>query len=206
MALVVFTGGARSGKSSAAEMLARSRQALGAPVVVAVFGHAAQGADAEFAQRIERHQADRPAGFETLEAEGNPTLIASVPDDALLIVDCLGTLLGRLMEAAWSRVVAQDSLSVAAAEELPEGFEDAVVTDLEAVIGPLLARAGDTIVVTNEVGDGVVPAYATGRLFRDLLGRTNRRLVQRADAAYLAVAGRLLDVGALPAQARWPED
>jgi len=58
--------------------------------------------------------------------------------------------------------------------------------------------------VTNEAGWGVVPATAAGRLFRDLLGRANRMLVERADAAYLVVAGRVLDLHALPAAPEWP--
>ena len=70
----------------------------------------------------------------------------------------------------------------------------------------MIAREGDTIVVSNEVGDGLVPAYATGRLFRDLLGRANRRLIDAADSAWLVVAGRLVDLGALGHDAAWPED
>ena len=70
----------------------------------------------------------------------------------------------------------------------------------------LVSRRGDTVVVTNEVGGGVVPAYALGRVFRDVLGRANRALVDGADAAYLCVAGRLVDLHARPTQAIWPED
>ena len=65
--------------------------------------------------------------------------------------------------------------------------------------------ASDTIVVTNEVGDGVVPSHTSGRLFRDLLGRCNRRLIDVADAAYLVVAGRLVPLDALTRDAAWPE-
>ena len=59
---------------------------------------------------------------------------------------------------------------------------------VDHVVAWLVSRRGDTMVVTNEVGDGVVPAYARGRVFRDVLGRANRALVDGADAAYLCVA------------------
>jgi adenosyl cobinamide kinase/adenosyl cobinamide phosphate guanylyltransferase len=205
MALVVFTGGARSGKSAAAEKLARARPAQGVPVTVAVFGHSAEGADAEYAARIQRHKAGRPAGFTTHEYRGGLAWIETEPT-ALLLVYCLGTLLGRVMEEEWARTTEADSLVQADAETLPDGFEAACSARLDEIVGAVLARDGDTIVVSNEVGDGIVPAYASGRLFRDLLGRANRRLVDRADGAYLVVAGRLLDLVALQRDVHWPED
>lgn len=206
MALVVITGGARSGKSWAAEMLALTRQALGQGVRVLVWGRAESDEDPEFAERIARHRADRHPEFGTVEADADPALLEVIPEGELVIVECLGTLLGRLMEADWDRVAAGQGLPEADAEKLPEGFEELCERDLQAWLAALVSRQGDTIVVTNEVGDGVVPAYASGRLFRDLLGRANRTLVARADASYLCVAGRLVDLSALPSEARWPED
>lgn len=206
MALAVITGGARSGKSSAAERLALSRQAHGTSVVVAVFGHSADGCDVEFAARIAKHQAHRPAGFATFEVDGSAGALDAVADGTLLVVDCLGTWLGRIMEDEWTRHSAEMAIAKADAEALPEGFEQAVAGTFDRVVDSLITRAEDTIVVTNEVGDGIVPAYATGRLFRDLLGGGNRRLIDVADAAYLAVGGRLLELTALPREARWPED
>ncbi|HEY5540591.1 MAG TPA: bifunctional adenosylcobinamide kinase/adenosylcobinamide-phosphate guanylyltransferase [Coriobacteriia bacterium] len=206
MTLVVMTGGARSGKSSAAEHLARVRHAQGAPVHAAVFGHSAGGDDAEFAERIAKHQAGRPEGFVTREYAGGLGWVESAPTDAVLLVDCLGTLLGRVMEEEWDRVAEPDSLAEADAEQLPDGFEVACIARFDEIVAALSARKGDTIVVTNEVGQGIVPAFASGRLFRDLLGRANRRLIDLADAAYLVVAGRLIDLASLPRQVRWPKD
>jgi adenosyl cobinamide kinase/adenosyl cobinamide phosphate guanylyltransferase len=217
VALVVITGGARSGKSAAAEKLAASRAVLGASVVVAVFGRERTG-DAEFAERVARHRADRPAAFATLEAADTATWRDAVAEESLLLVDCLGTLLGLAMEEAWDATHAVDAadelratdpaaaLAAAPADTLPPGFEAHCAAALDDAVRWLLAREGDTIVVTNEVGDGLVPAYATGRLFRDLLGRANRRLADSADAAYLAVAGRLIALDALPRSATWPRD
>lgn len=204
MALVVLTGGARSGKSSAAERLAASRAADGRRVTVVVFGRD-DDADPEFADRIARHVADRPSAFETIEAGDSSAWRSEVDGDALLLLDCLGTLLGRVMEEQWERLESIRLLD-APADVLPAGYEFAVTAALDEVVRWLAARHGDTIVVTNEVGDGVVPAFATGRLFRDALGRANRLLIDRADAAYLAVAGRLVGLSDLPRDASWPRD
>jgi len=201
MALVVITGGARSGKSRAAQELAAARHRDGQPVTVVVFGSAS---DSEMTERITRHQADRPTSFALLEAEDSQGWIDSLPAGQLLVVDCLGTCLGRVMLEAWE--AAADGTDMADADGLPPQLEALVSTGMGNVVSALLSRIGDTIVVTNEVGSSVVPAYATGRLFRDELGRANRRLIDRAQASYLAIAGRLLDLDSLPRTAPWPED
>jgi adenosylcobinamide kinase/adenosylcobinamide-phosphate guanylyltransferase len=205
VALVVITGGARSGKSAVAQRLARSPAALGAHVTVVVFGRADTD-DPEFAMRVARHRADRPRGFRTVEASDSAAWREAVPADGLLVVDCLGTLLGLAMEEAWTAAQDAGALADAAADALPEGVEAACEHAMSVTVEWLTARPGDTLVVTNEVGDGIVPSYASGRLFRDLLGRANRMLVACADAAYLVVAGRLIALGSLPDEALWPED
>lgn len=202
MALVVITGGARSGKSRAAEQMASSRALDGTQVVVAVFG---SESDPEMTERIAHHRSHRPEGFITLTATDSQSWLADVPADALLVVDCLGTCVGRVMLEAWE-VCEAAGVDMTDAAELPAGFEPAVAARVSAVVSDLAQRAGDTIVVTNEVGDGVVPAYATGRLFRDELGRANRMLTDGADRAYLAVAGRMIELTAAPRAMDWPTD
>lgn len=202
MTLVVFTGGARSGKSAAAQRLAEQRVADGVRATVAVFGATR---DAEMADRIERHRAQRPAGFSTIEATDATSWTVTVPDEHLLLVDCLGTLLGLAMEEAWE-ASARGTLADAEAIALPDGFEAALAERFEPTLAWLFGRRGDTIVVTNEVGLGVVPEWASARLFRDVLGRANRALVDAADLAYLVVAGRMVGLSGLPCDARWPED
>ena len=202
MALVVITGGARSGKSGAAQRLALTRLSEGQRVVVVVFGSAS---DDEMTARIARHRADRPAEMDTIEASSSHAWLSHVPVGALLVVDCLGTCFGRAFLESWDECVPEGT-DMNDASSLPEDFESAVGTRTAAVIEGLLGREGDTIVVTNEVGDGLVPDYATGRLFRDEIGRANRILTDRADAAFFAVAGRLLDLSALPRDIAWPQD
>ncbi len=199
MALVVITGGARSGKSSAATALAASRARTGERVTCAVFGRAE---DPEMADRIGRHRADRPAGFETLEVRHGDWL-GSAPEDGLLFVDCLGTWLGLVMEELWPSL---HMLADAERAQLPDGYAASVEARFLGDAERLSARTGDTLVVTNEVGEGVVPEWASGRLFRDVLGLANRLLIARADRAYACIAGRLIDLTALPTRAMWPED
>lgn len=203
MALVVLTGGARGGKSRAAQRLAVSRQAEGASVVVAVFARN-EFEDAEMTARIERHQADRPEGFATLEAQRSEGWLSAVPQDALLVVDCLGTLLGLALEEVWRQSAGEELAE--AGTGLPAGLEAAYHERADAIVSELVGRIGDTIIVTNEVGMSVVPEYASARLFRDALGRANAALVHAADASYLAVAGRLLALTGLPREANWPVD
>ncbi len=205
MALVVFTGGARSGKSALAQDLARVRRLDGARVVVVVFGDGSR--DREMARRIERHRNDRPADLHVVEASDSQSWLESIADGTVVLVDCLGTLVTRALDEAMSAGGIDVATSGPSdADELSESLETDVETRVRSVVDVLIARLGDTIVVTNEVGDGVVPAFASGRLFRDVLGRANRRLVQAADAAYLVVCGRAIELSALPVAASWPED
>ena len=186
MSLVVLTGAVRSGKSAMAEELAASRDR---DVVVAVAGW---DGDDEMARRIEAHRGARPGEWTTLQAGVDPGWIAAVAD-AVLVLDCLGTLVSHACYDAVGEV-----------EIAPAGAEEAVAVRVDALLTALLARTGDTIVVTNETGWGVVPAWPSARIFRDELGRANRRLVAAADAAYLVVDGRCLDLKSLPERPEWP--
>jgi adenosyl cobinamide kinase/adenosyl cobinamide phosphate guanylyltransferase len=203
VSLVLLTGGARSGKSSAAQRLAVRRAAEGADVVVAVFGRC--DGDEEFATRLARHRSDRPVQLATLEARDSRTWLGEVDDAAVLVVECLGTLVGRVQEEEWARHYSA-ALAQAQRDTLSPEYERAVAEQADALVEALVARRGDTIVVTNEVGDGVVPSYASGRLFRDVMGRCNRRLVDVADAAYLVIAGRLVRLDTLGRDVAWPAD
>ncbi len=169
MALTVLTGGARSGKSAAAVAAAA---ASGAPVT---FIATAEPGDEEMTERVARHRARRPAGWTTLEATHDLIRAAGTVDPAdTIIVDCL---------AIWvtNRMLAE-----------PPADGDELVEEAAGLARELAARPGRALVVTNEVGSGVVPPTPLGRDFRDLLGLVNQAVVRAADDAYLVVAGRLL--------------
>jgi adenosylcobinamide kinase/adenosylcobinamide-phosphate guanylyltransferase len=167
MALTVLLGGARSGKSALAARLAGS---WAGPVTVVVTG---QAGDAEMAERIERHRAERPRSWRTVEAprELEPALTAA-PDGGFVIVDCLtlwvSNLMGQGLAAGQVEQRARAGAAVAA------------------------ARSGPTVAVSNEVGAGIVPAEAVARRYRDLLGQVNTIWAAAADQALLLVAGRAI--------------
>lgn len=167
--LVFVTGGARSGKSAAAVEAARTS---GRPVS---FVATATAGDDEMAERIARHQAERPADWTTIDAPVDlGSAVAGTDPAACVIVDCLSLWISNLL-------MADDELTVAS---LDRAVDDLVMA--------CRARSGPTIVVSNEVGSGVVPDNRLARAYRDLLGRANQRISRAADTAYLTVAGRLL--------------
>lgn len=172
MALTVLLGGARSGKSALA---VRRAAATGAHVV---FLATAEARDAEMADRIARHRADRPAAWQTVEAPIEvPASLRSAPESATVIVDCLSLWVSNLLEHGWRD---EDVLEVAG----------------EAA-GTAARRPGLTLAVSNEVGMGVVPENRLGRRYRDLLGRVNAAWAAAASEALLIVAGRQLRLEAV---------
>jgi adenosylcobinamide kinase/adenosylcobinamide-phosphate guanylyltransferase len=178
---VLLLGGARSGKSVAAEAMA-SRAADGGPVTyVATAG--IRPDDDEWAARVAAHRERRPAHWRTLEtADPGPALAA----DGVVLVDCMALWLTRAMDAvdAWD--------DAAWAADAPAALAERV----NALVTAWSEASGTVIGVSNEVGMGVVPATPTGRRFRDELGRLNVRLAATADEVYLVVAGRLLPLSA----------
>jgi adenosylcobinamide kinase / adenosylcobinamide-phosphate guanylyltransferase len=168
---VFLIGGARSGKSSLAVKLAHRSQA---EVTVVVTG---TPSDPEMAERIRRHQAERPAAWHVIEC---PTDLAGglsqVGEDSFLILDCLTLWVSNLMEAGRG--------------------EAEIVKAAGKVSAALAQRSGDGAVVSNEVGSGIVPMHALARAYRDALGRVNAIFAEAAERSVLVVAGRTLELGA----------
>jgi adenosylcobinamide kinase/adenosylcobinamide-phosphate guanylyltransferase len=126
-----------------------------------------EAGDAEMAERIAIHRARRGAGWQAIEAPHDLALsLKSVPAEVPLLVDCLTLWLSNRM--------------------LADGDVDAEIGDLEEA---LHRRAGMVVLVSNEVGSGIVPDNALARRFRDLHGQLNQRLAARADRVVLVVAG-----------------
>jgi len=186
--IAVLTGPVRSGKSTMALSLAL---ASGQPVVLAVGGRAD---DPEMARRIVRHQENRPSSVTVLEVGEDAEWLEAIDPVACLLVDCLGTVLGLSLA----------TLVPDGAELAEANAEDRARAIADTLVDGLLGRSGPTVVVTNEVGWGVVPVTPLGRLFRDTLGYANRRLIDEADIAWLVVAGRSIGLSELPQEVAWP--
>jgi adenosylcobinamide kinase/adenosylcobinamide-phosphate guanylyltransferase len=167
MALTLLLGGARSGKS---KLAVRAAQAWEGSVLFVATGTAE---DAEMAARIERHRAERPAGWATLE---EPTALTEAVRGAdpgtCVVVDCLSLWVANLLRLGWD--------------------DERVEAEAEAAARVAAEREAQTVVVSNEVGLGIVPETALGRRYRDLLGRVNGIFAAAADDPFFVVAGRKL--------------
>jgi len=160
--LTLVLGGARSGKSRHAEALITSRPPPWRYVATA------QALDAEMAERIALHRGRRGKGWETHEVPlALPECVARLGvQPAPILVDCLTLWLTNRMLA-----------------------EADIEADTAALEKALARRRGPTVLVSNEVGSGVVPDNALARRFRDLQGRLNQRLAARADRVVLVISG-----------------
>jgi adenosylcobinamide kinase/adenosylcobinamide-phosphate guanylyltransferase len=177
---ILVGGGARSGKSRFALGYARR---LGARRIFVATG---QGLDEEMRARIASHRQERGDAFTTIEAPVElPAVLAEVEAD-VVVVDCLTLWLSNLLVAQMSPA--------------------AIETRVEALVEVLGRRRFEALVVSNEVGMGVVPQTPLGRAFRDLSGRAHQRLARAADEIYLAVMGILLRVhpGPIERAPEWP--
>lgn len=179
MSTTLVLGGVRSGKSRYAEQLLRGH----GTVTYVAPGYVPDGSDPEWAARVARHQARRPDGWATLETTDLAGTIRSAATP--LLIDCLGTWLTRVIDdlGGW---------------ETPEETSAAVGERVQELAGAWRQAPTEVVAVTNEVGLGVVPATASGRLFRDELGRLNATLSAASDHVFLVAAGRALDLSDAP--------
>jgi adenosylcobinamide kinase/adenosylcobinamide-phosphate guanylyltransferase len=179
MTLVI--GGARSGKSSFAQRMAEEDGGR-----VCFMATAAAG-DHEMEERIKHHRLSRPSHWKTLELEGGLRLEGTPGNTELILFDCFTVYLSNLMASCGLDWPIEDE------DKLPESEVKSLMAEVEAealrLIDGLRAAEGKLIVVSNEVGMGVVPAFRLGRVFRDLAGRLNQALAARADRVYFVIAG-----------------
>ncbi len=172
MTLTLLTGGARSGKSALA---VRRAARTGDPVVFVATG---QARDGEMADRIARHQQERPPGWATVEAPADlVAAVRTIPAGRTVVVDCLSLWVSNLLERG--------------------DDEPAVLRQAEELARWAASYPGTVLVVTNEVGLGIVPMHPLSRAYRDHLGRVNALVSAHADLAQLVVAGRTLTLDPL---------
>ena len=163
--ITLILGGARSGKSRLAQKLAGRHSRV-------VFVATARSVDDEMRSKIERHKAERPSEWITVE---EPLSIDTVVREkgahfAMVLVDCLTLYAGNLLSSR-------------------ENDQESVRNHVQSLCKALREAASSVVLVSNEVGSGVVPEYPSGRAFRDLLGDINQRVAAIADNVVLMVAG-----------------
>lgn len=174
----LVTGGVRSGKSGYAESLLADEPAV---TYVAPGPTPAEDGDPDWADRIARHQARRPAHWTTLESRELGSALTE--SEGALLIDCLGTWLAAVLDEAKAWNANRDDV------------EAVVRKQLDPLLEALAATPSTVVLVTNEVGLGVVPAHRSGRLFRDFLGTINQEVGALCDRVDLVMAGKVLHLG-----------
>jgi adenosylcobinamide kinase/adenosylcobinamide-phosphate guanylyltransferase len=172
--VTLVLGGVRSGKS-------RYAQSEAARFSSVTFIATARRSDAEMRRKIATHRRQRPPAWKTVEAPAAlPAIIRREGQQAeLLLVDCLTTYCGGLLSRSRTEAGRR--------------------RDLDAVVDAIRSTPASVFIVSNEVGSGVVPAFRSGRVFRDLLGEMNQRIARVADRVVWLVAGIPIAVkGSLP--------
>jgi adenosylcobinamide kinase/adenosylcobinamide-phosphate guanylyltransferase len=173
--LTLLIGGARSGKSALATRIAAvaGETVTFVATAEALWSEEGRG-DADMTARIAAHRLERPVGWETVE---DPRLdldtLAAIDADRFIVVDCLTLWVANRLEES----------------------DEAVVAHATAVAESLRRRETGSVVVSNEVGSGIVPFEPATRRYRDLLGRVNIAVASVADRTLLVVAGRVVELG-----------
>ncbi|HHX60166.1 MAG TPA: bifunctional adenosylcobinamide kinase/adenosylcobinamide-phosphate guanylyltransferase [Epulopiscium sp.] len=178
--IILITGGSRSGKSSYAEKLySHTNEVLYIATAIVT--------DKEMQDRINLHKQSRNQNWETAEQyKGLDQIVANTSKKNILL-DCVTVMVTNLMfdqETNEEKVNIQD-LSLAALEVL----EQNIIKEFRKLTKEVRARDKNIILVTNEVGYGLVPDYKLGRIFRDIAGRVNQQLALLSDEVYLVSCG-----------------
>jgi adenosylcobinamide kinase/adenosylcobinamide-phosphate guanylyltransferase len=182
---ILILGGARSGKSSFAQSLTKR---LGKKVLFVATG---ESLDEEMTSRVEEHKKRRPRNWRTLEiaTKVGKKLQGQIKDADVVLLDCLTLLV--------SNVILSPSLCHSEGAQRSKNLEKIryakaekqVMVEMEDLLDCIDKRGGNFIVVSNEVGLGLVPDNKLGRVYRDLLGKANHLLAQHASEVYFMVSG-----------------
>jgi adenosylcobinamide kinase/adenosylcobinamide-phosphate guanylyltransferase len=175
--LILVTGGARSGKSAFAEKY--SAACPGRHGYIAT----AQALDREMAERIAIHRRRRPAAWQTFEIPRRlPVQLDTVLQQTdVILLDCLTLYFSNYL--------------LDHEQETDQDIQDGALMELGQILDAAAARDGKTvIVVTNEIGCGIVPANRLSRVYRDMMGKINQWTAQRADEVYLTVSGITIEI------------
>lgn len=169
--MIFVTGGARSGKSSLAEKIALER------AETVTYIATAEAKDGEMRERIAEHRERRPEGWRTVEA---PQMLTEAVEDALagegiVLIDCLTVYISNLLM----------NQGIASGERAKR----AVDREMDQLVDVCRGGNGRVILVSNEVGMGIVPDNMLARTFRDVAGRANQKAAAAAAEVYLCVSG-----------------
>lgn len=169
----LITGGARSGKSNFAESLYKDEDKV-------VYIATSKITDEEMKERVKLHQNSRPQSWRTFEANYN--LEEAIGSEKNYLLDCITILTSNIMFDMSDNVEYIDY-------RLQSKIEDKVISEVESLIKNISDRGYNLIMVTNEVGDSIVPEHHISRVFRDIQGRINQRIAALSHELYLVCCG-----------------
>lgn len=171
--ITLVTGGARSGKSRFAENLYKDGKDV-------VYIATSKITDAEMRERVKLHQESRPSEWRTYE--GNYDLQNSIGKEVNYLLDCITVLTSNIMFDISKDVEYIDY-------DMQRRIEDTVIREIQNLINGIRLKDYNLVLVTNEVGDSIVPEHHISRVFRDVQGRINQRIASLADEVYLVCCG-----------------
>lgn len=171
--ITLVTGGARSGKSTFAESIFKDK-------IDVVYIATSKITDSEMEERVKLHQESRPDQWRTFE--GNYELDNSIGEEKNYLLDCITILVSNIMFD-----ISKDTEYIDF--NLQKSIEDKVIFELEKLFIRIKEKNLNLVLVTNEVGDSIVPEHHISRVFRDIQGRINQRVAAIADEVYLVCCG-----------------
>lgn len=185
--IILITGGARSGKSTYAEIRAQALEAASLPGSGILYVATCIADDEEMRDRVQKHQSRRPTDWRTLEASDDvggriAETTASTVGLKGVLLDCVTLLVSRCMTRCltdWETITPEDA----------DRVESAMKTEVDGLLAAAAGLPCPLILVTNEIGMSLVPEYASGRLFRDVAGRANQILAASAEEVILCISG-----------------
>lgn len=186
MGLILVTGGARSGKSMFAEKLVQQyaiEKGEGDQVSDVLYIATAIPFDDEMKERVRRHQAQRPAHWRTVEQYQNLDQVFQQAPEKVVLLDCITVMVTNLLFSAGLDEENPTTEEINAVEEMITREIDKMLVQMKQ------NPSRELIMVTNELGMGLVPAYPLGRIFRDIAGRVNQRLAAASDQVYFVISG-----------------
>lgn len=162
--IIFISGGVRSGKSDFALKIAKQLKKK------VIYLATAQGLDKEMSQRIKRHKVSRPPSWKTIEESKDLTGVIEENRKfaGTIIIDCITLWLNNI---------------------IPEKSDEAILKEMEVLLTSMHKARAKFMIVSNEVGLGIVPASRLGRRFRDLAGKVNQLIAEKADEFYFMISG-----------------
>ncbi|WP_018247678.1 bifunctional adenosylcobinamide kinase/adenosylcobinamide-phosphate guanylyltransferase [Orenia marismortui] len=189
--LILVLGGARSGKSSFAEEIVTK---LGGKDVTYIA--TSESRDQEMVDRIEKHRKSRPQEWTTIEEVKS---IAQVLDrmnkGSVVLLDCLTLLISNLLLQGEDLAEDEYDFNV-------QGREERIIQEIEEIIAKVEEKDLILVIVSNELGQGLVPNYKLGRVYRDIVGRANQLLANSADEVYITYASLPIEIKELGEKVR----